>query len=130
MGLSMFDSSKLYEENNDGKVFCGKNIMLSIIGLAAKEISGVASLSSKFSPIKRLFSSNYFEGVKLSYTRSKDLVIDIYLNVFFGYSVADVAYRVQENIKNGISNMTSAKIDGVNIHVVGVEFSKEDLAKY
>ena len=123
--------SNLYDKNDDGKVYCGKNIMLSIINLAAKEISGVASLCKNFaSKFKRMFSHNYFEGVKVSYTQSKNLIIDIYLNVYFGYSVADVAYRVQENVKNGISNMISAKIDSINIHVLGVEFSREDLSKY
>ncbi len=124
-------SDEVFEKTNEGKVYCGKNIMLSIINLSAKEISGVASLCPDFaSKFKKMFSSNYFEGVKLSYARNKDLIIDIYLKVFIGYSVADVAYRVQENVKNGISSMINAKIDSINIHVLGVEFSREDLAKY
>ncbi len=125
----MFNND-IYEKNENGKVYCGKNIMLSIINLAAKEISGVASLSSNFgSKLRKFFSSNYFEGVKVSYTQSKNLIIDIYINVFFGYSVADVAYRVQENVKNGISNMISAKIESINIHVLGVDFSREELVR-
>ncbi len=127
----MFVNGELYEKTEEGRVYCGKNIMLSIINLAAKEISGVASLCANFtSKFKKFFSSNIFEGVKVSYTQNKNLIIDIYLKVFLGYSVADVAYRVQENVKNGISNMISAKIDSINIHVLGVEFSREDLAKY
>jgi len=130
-GKFMFVNGELYEKNEEGRVYCGKNIMLSIINLAAKEISGVASLCSDFtSKFKKFFSSNYFEGVKVTYTQNKNLIIDIYLKVFLGYSVADVSYRVQENVKNGISNMISAKIDSINIHVLGVEFSREDLAKY
>lgn len=120
----------IYDDRNDGKVYCNKNIMLSVINLAAKEISGVSSLCAKFgSRLKRLFNaSNYFEGVKV--TEGKDgIIIDIYLNVFFGYSVSDVAYRVQENVKNGISSMMDTKINKINIHVLGVEFSKEELAK-
>lgn len=121
-----------YEYNNDnrdGKVYCNRNILLSIINLAAKEISGVSKLCNNFgNKFKKMFSSNYFEGVKLS--RGKDsLSVDIYLNVFMGYSVADVAYRVQENIKNGISSMMDVKINGINVHVLGVDFSKEVLAK-
>lgn len=124
-------SDNVFENNDEGKVYCGKNIMLSIINLSAKEISGVASLCPDFaSKFKRFFSSNYFEGVKVSYTRNKNLIIDIYLKVYIGYSVSDVAYRVQENVKNGISNMISAKIDSINIHVLGVEFTREDLAKF
>ncbi len=127
----MFNNGDLYDKNQDGKVYCGKNIMLSIINLAAKEISGVSSLCSNFgSRFKKFFSSNYFEGVKVSYTQNKNLIIDIYLNVYFGYSVADVAYRVQENVKNGISNMISAKIESINIHVMGVDFTREELSKF
>ena len=126
----MFNNGAIYEKNENGKVYCGKNIMLSIINLAAKEISGVSSLSSNFgSRLKKMFSSNYFEGVKVSYSQNKNLIIDIYLNVFFGYSVADVAYRVQENVKNGISNMISKKIESVNIHILGVDFSREEANK-
>ena len=53
----MFNNSNLYDKNEDGKVYCGKNIMLSIINLSAKEISGVASLCTNFaSRFKRFFS--------------------------------------------------------------------------
>jgi uncharacterized alkaline shock family protein YloU len=122
-------NGNLYDSDN-GKVFCNKNIMLSIINLAAKEISGVSSLVAKFgSRIKRWFSpSNYFEGVKVSYNK-EGINIDVYINVFFGYSVSDVAYRVQENIKNGIASMLESKINTINVHVMGVDFSKEELSK-
>ena len=121
---------KIYDDSENGRVYCDKSIMLSIINLAAKEISGVSALCNKFaSGIKRFFSSNYFEGVKVSYPKKGSIVIDVYIKVFFGYSVSDVAYRVQENIKNGISSMLDVKIDGINIHVLGVDFSKEELAR-
>ncbi len=120
-------------ENNEvggGRVYCNKNILLSIINLAAKEISGVSQLCSKFgSKLKKMFSAtNYFEGVKVAYTKDS-IAVDVYLNVFFGYSVADVAYRVQENIKNGISSMMDINVNGINVHVLGVDFSKEELER-
>jgi uncharacterized alkaline shock family protein YloU len=121
---------KVYDDSQNGRVYCDKSIMLSIINLAAKEISGVSALCNNFaSGIKRFFSSNYFEGVKVSYPKKGSIVIDVYIRVFFGYSVSDVAYRVQENIKNGISSMLDVKIEGINIHVLGVDFSKEELAR-
>ena len=52
------------------------------------------------------------------------VVVDIYLNVWFGYSVNDVAYRVQENVKNGISSMMEIKVNSINVHVLGVDFKK------
>lgn len=119
-----------YNGNSDGKVVYNKNIMLSIINLSAKEINGVSCLCSKFgSRIKRLFSSNYFEGVKVTFSKNNTVDVDVYIKVFFGYSVNDVAYRVQENIKNGISSMMDVKIGSINVHVLGVDFSKEELVK-
>jgi len=117
-------------DDDDGKVVYDKNIMLSIINLSAKEISGVSGLSGKFGGRpKKKRASNYFEGVKVTYNKNSTVNIDVFLNIYYGYSVSDVAYRVQENIKNGISSMMDIKIDGLNIHVVDVDFSKEELAK-
>ncbi len=108
---------------NKGVVTYNKNILLSIINLAAKEISGVASLCANFggSVVKKLFSNNYYEGVKVSRTKN-GLVIDVYLNIYSNYNVADVAFRVQENIKNSISSMINLNIQSVNVRVMGVEF--------
>ncbi|MDR0850294.1 MAG: Asp23/Gls24 family envelope stress response protein [Christensenellaceae bacterium] len=119
-----------YNGSSDGKVMYNKNIMLSIINLSAKEISGVSCLCSRFgSRIKKLFSSNYFEGVKVNFSKNNTVDVDVYIKVYFGYSVSDVAYRVQENIKNGISSMMDIKIGSINVHVLGVDFSKEELVK-
>ena len=111
---------------NKGKVNCNKNVLLSIINLAAKEISGVDSLCSNFSSgLKKLFSSNVSEGVKISY-ESDGITVDIYINIQYGYNISDVAHRVQENVKNGISSMIDVKINNINVHVMGVEFGVEN----
>lgn len=112
-------------KNNKGKVSCNRNILLSIVNLASKEIAGVSSLCENFgSGIKKLFSNNYTDGVKITYT-DDGIVVDVYLNIWFGYSVNDVAYRVQENIKNGISAMMEVKVNSINVHVLGVDFKPE-----
>ena len=54
------------------------------------------------------------------------VAIDVYVNVKFGYSVKDVAFRVQENIKSSVESMTEFKVSAVNVHVVGVTFSDTD----
>ena len=123
----MFNNSNLYEKNDDGKVYCGKNIMLSIINLSAKEISGVASLCANFggSSLGKVFSSNYYEGVKIAQTKD-GLNIDVYVNVYSNYNVSDVACRVQENVKNSIISMTEMPVKNINVHVLGVEFAKSE----
>jgi uncharacterized alkaline shock family protein YloU len=110
---------------NKGKVHFNKNILLSIINLAAKEISGVSKLTESFgSQISKIFSNKFYEGVKITYTKD-GLVIDVHLNVYYGVKVSDVVYRVQESIKNGISSMVDIKINAINVHVVGVDFKEE-----
>ena len=109
---------------NKGKVNYNKNILLSIINLATKEIAGVSSLCDNFgSGLKKLFSTNYTNGVKIEYGKN-GIVVDVYINIYAGYSVPDIAYKVQENIKNGISSMIDVNIDTINVHVQGVDFTR------
>lgn len=112
-------------DKNKGKVHCNKNVLLSIINLAAKEISGVDSLCTNFSSgLKKIFSNNVSEGVKVTY-ENDGISVDIYLNILYGYNITDVAHRVQENVKNGISSMIDVKVNSINVHIMGVEFGVE-----
>lgn len=104
-----------------------QNVVHSIIGLATKEISGIASLNSGVCFLKRLFSKRFFKGIKIEYDKTR-VFIDVFVNVYFGYSVNDVAYKVQENIKRSVESMTDYKVDSVNVHVVGVVFDSEQEA--
>ena len=122
MGL---DVNEIASKNSKGRVSCNRDILLSIVSLATKEITGVSCLCANFgNGIKKLFSNNYTEGVKITEVGDAVLV-DVYINILFGYSVADVAFRVQENIKNGLSAMVELKIDSINVHVMGVDFKHE-----
>ena len=55
-----------------------------------------------------------------------NVYVDVFINVIFGYSVKDVAFRVQENIKSSIESMTEFKVDTINVNVMGVVFSATD----
>jgi len=123
----MYDNKSNIKKQAKGQVTYGSDIILSVINLATKEIAGVSSIVTKFSSVlKRWFSNNYYEGVKISYNKDA-MSIDVYINVCFGYNVTEVAYRVQENIKNSISGMIDIKINRINVHVLGVEFPKDEL---
>ncbi len=118
---------KLENKQNDNIVSYRKSVVHSIITLAAKEISGVASLNAGVSFVKRAFSRKFFKGIRLEYDKNR-VFIDVFLNVYFGYSVNDVAFKVQENIKRSVESMTEYKVDSVNVHVVGVVFDSEQEA--
>lgn len=122
----MYDNKNNIKKQAKGNVTYGSDIVLSVINLATKEIAGVSSIVTKFSSVlKRWFSNNYYEGVKISYNKDA-MNVDVYINVCFGYNVTEVAFRVQENIKNSLSGMIDIKINKINVHVLGVEFPKDE----
>ena len=92
--------------DSQGNVTYGNNVLLSIVQLAALEISGVSSLVNKH--------------IKLD-TVSNEVTVNITINVKFGVSCADVAFRIQSNIRRSIETMTTHKAGKINITVAGVE---------
>ena len=114
-------------ESEEGSLSYKRNVVLSVVKLATQEISGVSSLnSSGYSFWKKLFNKNYNHGVVIDFGQDNDVYVDVYINVLFGYSVKDVAFRVQENVKSSIESMTDFKVASINVNVVGVVFSNTD----
>jgi uncharacterized alkaline shock family protein YloU len=94
---------------NSGDTIYGRKVINSIITLAAQEISGVSGLHGKG------FRAD-FNGMTVD--------VDIYLNVYTGVSCADVAYRIQENIKRSVESMTAFKVNVINVNILGVSFKE------
>ncbi len=117
---------KLY--NQDGKITCDKNILYSIVNLATKEIKGVARLSNSNLPwYKKLFAKSDYEGVKITFEANGTLKIDVYVDVYVGENMPDLAYRIQENIKNNLSSMVEMKASNINVHVMDVFCDRLDV---
>ena len=109
----------------NGKVSCDRNILLSIVTLAAKEVNGVAGLVDSYNnKITNILNKKYNSGVKINYyDDNKRITIDIYLTIQYGYAVNDVSARVQENIISSVNSMMNIDIDAVSVHIIGVDFS-------
>ena len=116
------------EENTDkDSVTYKKNVVVSIVSLATQEINGIASISrNSVSALKSAFSKNVNRGIIVEFDQNNKVTIDVFVNVKFGYSVKDVSFRVQENIKSSVESMTEYKVANINVHVVGVTFSEYD----
>jgi len=113
------------QDANMGKITLDRKILVSIINLAAKEINGVESVTNSARPwYKRLFKK-YDDGVKIKFEQNGALTIDVFINIHIGFSVPDIAYRVQENVRNSLSTMVALKPMKINIHVINVECDSE-----
>ena len=98
-----------------------KGMMLSIVTLATKEVAGVLDVAQPpLQKFKKIFSQHVGNGVNIKYTQL-GLIIDVYIVVEIGYSVNDVVYRVQQNIKNSISTMIEMPIKAINVHILDAE---------
>ena len=117
---------KIINTEDDGSVSYQKHVVMSIVKLATQEISGVSGLSSVgVTALKRMLYKNYQRGIMIDFV-DKNVYVDVFINVIFGYSVKDVAFRVQENIKSSIESMTEFKVDTINVNVMGVVFTAND----
>ncbi|MBS4539988.1 Asp23/Gls24 family envelope stress response protein [Clostridium sp. D2Q-11] len=114
------------EEFENGQVKISDDVVATIAGLAATEIEGVAGMSGGFTGgiADMLGRKNLSKGVKVQ-VGDKDASIDLYIIVKYGAKIPDVAWKIQESVKDAIINMTGLKVVEVNIHVQGVELEQE-----
>lgn len=98
-----------------------------IAGLAAAEVEGVSGMTlGLVDGINQILGSNkkYSKGVKIE-LEGNDVIIDIYVIVKYGVKIPDVAFSIQNSVKESVETMTGLKVRAVNINVQGVTFDKE-----
>lgn len=99
------------------------DIIASVTAVAIFKVEGVASLSSQSG---RLISDNKLTGRGRKsiqvYIVGDKVTIDIFLNVYYGHKLPDLAFNIQEMVKNEVAKATHFKVDKVNINVLGVVF--------
>lgn len=125
--------SEILEVNEEQNVEIDTNLNISedvigiIAGLAAAEVDGIAGMSLGFvDGINQILGGNkkYTKGVKVS-LENKKVTIDLFVNVQYGMRIPDVAWSVQNAVKNAVENMTGLDVLAVNINVQGIIFDKE-----
>ena len=113
--------AQLKNINGDNSTYVNKNMVVSIVSLAAKEVNGVLDVyNSKRLSFKGLFDKNVGKGVKIKYLQS-GLVIDIYVLVSTDCEVNDVVYRIQQNVKNSLISLLPLKIKAINVNIMNAE---------
>ncbi len=104
--------------NGSNETYINKNMVVSIVSLATREIQGVVDVyqPTRLS-IRRIFNRNIGKGVKIKYT-NLGVLIDIYVVVETDCEVNDVVYRIQQNIKNSLTTLLPIKIKAINVHIM------------
>lgn len=99
-------------------------VLASIVALATKEINGVSELfESLENKVKNVFNKGYVPGVDVKFAENGNLHVDVYIKIYHGFSVPDISYKIQENIKNSVATMISSPVKVINVHIAGVDFN-------
>ncbi len=106
-----------------GTIRIANEVVAVIAGLAATEVEGVAGMSGGIAGgiAEALGKKNLSRGVKVE-VGEEETIVDIFLIVHYGVRIPDIAFAVQERVKNAIEKMTGLRVLKVNIHVQGVLF--------
>ena len=99
-------------EKEKGKVVYNVGILRNIVALAVAEVEGTVPSEQ-----------NKKSGVSL-YIEKDGVYVDVSVAVQYGYNVPELAYRIQQTIKQNVENMTHFKVAEVDVHVLDVVFSE------
>lgn len=111
----------IHEDGKIGEVQIADDVVAIIAGLAATEVEGVASMYGNITNelVSKLGMKNLAKGVK-AVLDGDEVIVDLALNVKFGYSIKEVSTKVQEKVKAAIENMTGLAVDLVNIRIANI----------
>lgn len=102
------------------------DVVATIAGVSASEIKGVAGMCSTFAGgIAEILGArkNATKGIKVE-IKDKTTIIDMYIIVEYGVRIPELAWEIQENVKNNVETMTGLTVEKVNIHIDGISFKK------
>lgn len=114
------------ETNEYGVIRITDEVIAIIAGIAATEVPGVFGMSGGIAGgiAEALGRKNLSKGVKVD-AGEKEVVIDVYIIVEFGFRIPEVAWSIQEKVKKMVEEMTGLRVVEVNIHIQGVNIEKE-----
>ena len=124
----MADEITVYDSNtNNGTVTYANDVIATIAGVAATEVSGVAGMSGGISSgiTEMLGKKNLTKGVK-GEVGTQEAAIDLNIVVEYGSELHKVAEAVQENVKKAVETMTGLQVVEVNVNILGVNVKAED----
>lgn len=99
------------KDEQDGKVVYNSGIVHNIVALAVAEVEGAVLLQGKKN------------GISLDLEKD-GIYVDVSVCVKYGYNVPELAYRIQQSVKQSVENMTKYKVSEVDVHIRDVVFTE------
>ncbi len=115
-------------ENNN--VTISDDVVQIIAGIAAGEVDGVQAMGNSItSGIAELLGGkkSVSRGVKVD-VQGNTATIDVHVVVRYGVRIPDVAWNIQEKVKDAVETMTGLEVQKVNIFIDSISIEKESPA--
>ena len=114
------------EEADDENLRITDESIAIVAGVAATEVESVARMSVGLAGgiAEALGRHNPAKGVKVEIL-DDEAVIDLYVIVNYGNRISDIAWEIQEHVKESVEKLTGVVVSAVNIHVQGIEFGDD-----
>ena len=113
-------------ENGSEGIQIASDVIAIIAGVAASEIKGVYAMAGGFAGgITEVLKGkkNLAKGIKVE-TEGNKAKIDVNIIVEYGARIPDVAFEIQNKVKQSVEDMTGLKVEEVNVHIQGVNTEK------
>ena len=120
--------SKEYISRPDelGNINISEEVLSVIAAAAAAEVEGVGGLAANLgSDIAELLGGrkNLSKGIRIT-VEEESIRIDLSILIKYGYTILDVAKKVQSAVFAAVENTSGLTVECVNVHVAGVSFER------
>lgn len=122
----MEDEKNAYNEEEIGNINIAHDVVSIISSTATSEVDGVYGMSIGISEgIAEIIGKRPpSKGVKVEID-DDNVIIDLKIVVDYGCRIPEVAWNVQEKVKQAVETMTGLNVVKVNIHVQGVNINSD-----
>ncbi len=120
--VESIETIEYVHDDNLGDVKIADSVIAVCAINAVMKTNGVAGLTGGITDSiteSLLGRESLSKGVKVDQT-DEGIDLDIYLIVYYGVKIPEVAWNIQNAVKEEIESMTDKKVARVNIHVQGV----------
>ncbi len=111
----MFNIRLNTKDTQSGKIVYNAGIVYNIVALAIAEVEGALPLDGKKN------------GISL-FLEKDGIYADVSVVVKYGYNVPELAYRIQQSVKQSVENMTHYRVAEVDVHVRDIVFPDAPVA--
>ena len=113
-----------------GTIHIADEVLAVVAAGAALEVEGVSSLAANLSSdIAELLGRQvYSKGVRLMVSEGQ-VIVEISILIKYGFSIPDVAKKVQDAVVTAVTNTSGMEVAQVNVQVAGIVFRREPREK-